>query len=439
MTRRLLILLAIAAALAGAGLFVWPRAAGAVLATCGVVAVLVMMYERSAGAAQVLGEEVSRLAEAAGVPPPGESPAALAATIRLAGDRLLGERSSLRDRASAATGALTAIPDPVVVVDRNGRAQLANAALGTLAGVHPMGRTLDELFPASDLPRLVAEALGVGAATDQVTFRRASGPRTWEVRGIPLRAEGAEPAMVLLAFRDVTEGARALQVRADFVANASHELRTPITAIRMALETLDMAGPDEATRARVMAMVGTQVARLEELVRDLLDLSRLESEAEVRHEPVALEEVAGALRARFARAIAERRLTLEFAIAPAAATVRSDRRLLELILGNLVENSAKFAFEGTAVRVTAGGAGAGALVLEVIDRGIGIPLDQQERVFERFYQVDTARSGARRGSGLGLAIAKHAARRLGGSIRVQSVWQQGTTMTVELPGAAPRG
>jgi two-component system, OmpR family, phosphate regulon sensor histidine kinase PhoR len=286
-------------------------------------------------------------------------------------------------------------------------------------------------------------------------LRGAGAGRTWQVAAAPLvgwpaeqdtgalherRAGAAPPAPVLMTFRDVTEVTRMLAVRTDFVANASHELRTPIAAIRMALETLETEGDEGGElRARLLSIIASQVARLEELARDLLDLSRLESEAEVRTEPLALADVAASLRTAFEGVLRERRLTLEFEISEGAAVLRTDRRLLELIVSNLIDNAAKFAFEGTPVRVVADRGPAGVRV-RVIDRGQGIPLADQPRIFERFYQVDPARAGggdrsapARRGSGLGLAIVKHAVRRLGGSVNVSSVWQQGTTMTVELP------
>jgi two-component system, OmpR family, phosphate regulon sensor histidine kinase PhoR len=198
-----------------------------------------------------------------------------------------------------------------------------------------------------------------------------------------------------------------------------------------------------------MSMLSGNVARLEEMVRDLLDLSRLESpEAALRIEPAPGSELARGLSEDFSNACRQRSLTLVFDLDPALERVRTDRKLLGLILSNLIDNATKFAFEGTEIRVVGRplapqNGGLAGVRLEVIDRGVGIPLNQQSRVFERYYQVDQARDGGRirRGTGLGLAIVKHAVRRLGGTIRVNSVWQQGTTMVVELPGCLqpPKG
>ena len=138
--------------------------------------------------------------------------------------------------------------------------------------------------------------------------------------------------------------------------------------------------------------------------------------------------------------LGERGLRLEFDIEEGLSTIRTDQRLFELIFKNLVENSAKFAFEQSVIRLQGRRLG-DSTVWRVIDKGIGIPLDQQARIFDRFFQVDPSRTGPpkRRGTGLGLAIVQNAVRALGGSIRVESVWQQGTTMIVELPESVPAG
>jgi two-component system phosphate regulon sensor histidine kinase PhoR len=252
---------------------------------------------------------------------------------------------------------------------------------------------------------------------------------------------------VVLALRDVTELAGALQARTDFVANASHELRTPVAAIRLAMETL-ASSDDPALRARLVQMVTSQVSRLEELARDLLDLSRVESaEAPAQRTPLSPAELAAELAELFAPAADRRGVRLEFALDPGLEGMLADRGLLRRVLENLIDNAIKFARESTAVRVVGTvqparvprPGGMDDARFEVRDRGLGIPLSQQQRVFERFYQVDEARSaaGPGRGTGLGLSIVKHAARKMGGLVRVESVWKQGTTMVVDLPACVP--
>jgi two-component system, OmpR family, phosphate regulon sensor histidine kinase PhoR len=260
----------------------------------------------------------------------------------------------------------------------------------------------------------------------------------WEVVATP-RAEGG----AVLVLRDVTEQARAMQVRTDFAANASHELRTPVAAMRVAMDTLEGLGDgeDPALKARFMGMIARNIDRLEAMVRDLLDLSRLEAPASaVRRERVEMAGVIADLEPLYERVLKERSLRLAFEVAPGAEELSTDRNLLLLILGNLIDNATKYAFEGTEVRVSVRRLLSGT-ELDVADKGIGIPLDQQQRIFERYYQVDAARSvgSPRRGTGLGLSIVKHAAKRLGGTIRVESVWQQGTRMVVNLPDQAVGG
>lgn len=203
-------------------------------------------------------------------------------------------------------------------------------------------------------------------------------------------------------------------------------------------------------------MIVNHAGRLEELLRDLLDLSRLESpDVPPAIETVEVGELPRLLGAMFEGVCRERDITLEFDFDEELAGMRTDRKLLMLILRNLVENATKFAFEGTQVRIGGGlveayvpsggpantggvvseGASRGVARFEVADRGIGIPIGQQDRVFERFYQVDPARTGSaggKRGTGLGLAIVKHAAKALGGRVGLKSVWGQGTTVWVEV-------
>ena len=210
--------------------------------------------------------------------------------------------------------------------------------------------------------------------------------------------------------------------------------------IRTAAETLDLIdGDDEPElRARLRTIIKGNVARLEELVRDLLDLSRLESpEFRPRFSLVHMAEVEAMIHEVYHDALGQRGLRIVFEAGPQVETLRSDRSLLHLVIKNLVDNSIKFARDNSGIVVRSYRKDA-SVIIEVIDEGIGIPLAHQERIFERFYQVDSARSPSapHRGSGLGLAIVKHALRALGGDVTVRSIWGQGTTMTVELRDAA---
>ncbi len=356
-----------------------------------------------------------------------------------------------RSRAMLLRGLIDAADIPIVATDADGVLEKTNARAGSVLGIYErmIGRRFDELFTQRVLHEL--ESL---ARSGEPGHARASMPIGGEMRDFDI---SADPVPVsggaVLTFRDITELSRAVTLKADFAANASHELRTPIASIKGAAETL--MGParnDERMSERLIEMISNNAGRLEMLARDLLDLSKLEAEdLPVTIAEIDLAELVDSVLADFAPQAERRTLRLVAEIDRRLLCVHSDAALLKLMLRNLVGNAIKFAHEGTAVRVIAEPAQVPidrsvsvpealrvddeGLLVRVVDRGIGIPLEHQQRVFERFYQVDEARSGsaAKRGTGLGLAIVKHAARRLGGSISLESVYQSGTTISIELP------
>ncbi len=370
-------------------------------------------------------------------------------------DRLEAERLSLESRVEAMRELVDLVEFATIGIDPSGRVWLANAAARELLGPQIEGRAIDQIFTLPELVAIAAGARRGSVRQARVRLPRSTGNLILDVSACPLRPLPARAddkptrCSAVMTFRDVTDLATAMQLKTDFVANASHELRTPLAAIRASVETIeDAAGDDPEARARFLRTIASAATRLEELCRDLLDLSRVETtEVPVEYALIAFHNLGKELGEFFETACVERRLTIEFSADPGAALIRSDARVLNLILRNLVENAAKFAFEGTAIRVVArvqkpelaGQASARRdLVIEVIDRGIGIPIGLQPRIFERFFQADPARAGnGKRGTGLGLAIVKHAVRTLGGRISVESVWKQGTTMRVELPDAIP--
>lgn len=359
---------------------------------------------------------------------------------------LVSRASEVRERearqARALAVVLEALPTPVLSTDAKGVILWANRGAQEYfgdRGTGPVGRRVDELFTSSRVLALHARAVAGRSGNEEVRVPSARGARVLEVGASPT---GSAPSPgVVLSIRDVTDLSVAVQLRTDFVANASHELRTPLASIRGAIETLEGgAWEDAPMRDRLARMIATNVVRLEELVRDLLDLSRLESqEGPVEAQPVRASEVASEVVAELAGSAESRRVHIRVDLDPGLEAMRTDRRLVGVIIRNLVENAVKFAFEGSEVRVegrvSPGPGGRAGARFRVIDRGIGIPIEHQQRIFERFFQVGAARTGspAMRGTGLGLAIVRHAVRTLGGTVGVESVWQQGTTMTVDLP------
>jgi two-component system phosphate regulon sensor histidine kinase PhoR len=320
---------------------------------------------------------------------------------------------------------LSVLPDAAALVSKEGWVRVSNAAFDTLAATgRAAGLTPLEITRSAELSEAVKRAIEGTARRLELVFGR----RIYLVHLAPLlRGE------VLLLLRDVTEARRAEATRRDFVANASHELRTPIAAIRAAAETLlSGAVDDPAAARRFVDIVARHAERLSRLTQDLLDLSRLESR-QWRFDIAPAD--AGALARQvadlFGGAAREKGLALATEVPP-GTTVRADARALEQVLVNLVENAIKYTAEGS---VTLRAARDGeAWVVSVEDTGPGIERHHLPRIFERFYRVDAGRSRDQGGTGLGLAIVKHLAQGMGGDVSVESD-SGGTRFRVRLPAA----
>lgn len=356
-----------------------------------------------------------------------------------------------RTRSALTREVINAADIPIIVTESDGIVTMANPRASAVLGIKEsmLGRRFDELFTQVVLHELESLARG-----GEPGHARASIPILGERRDFDISADPVpELGGAVLTFRDITELSRAMTLKADFAANASHELRTPIASIKGAAETLmGPAKDDPKMSARLIDMVVSNASRLELLAQDLLDLSKLEAEdLPVEVQDVNLNEIIDAVFAEFTPSAQRRDIQLKLECEEGVTSVMTDPSLLKLMLRNLVSNAIKFAHQGTAVRVIANTEHVPidrtatppesldptntGLSIQVRDKGIGIPLEHQQRVFERFYQVDEARSGsaAKRGTGLGLAIVKHAARRLGGGVSLESVYQSGTTITISLP------
>jgi two-component system phosphate regulon sensor histidine kinase PhoR len=242
---------------------------------------------------------------------------------------------------------------------------------------------------------------------------------------------------VVLVMHDTTELRRLESLRRDFIANVSHELRTPVTAIQGYAETLLDGETDAASTHEFVEAIHRHGARIGALVARLLQLSELEARApdEVLSEPVDLHAISQ-LAVRAARAKHGDALPKVEIDIPEPTWVEADPLGVEQVIDNLLDNAIKYGASGGRVRIEAERDG-DSVIIRVIDHGDGIPAEHLERVFERFYCVDKARSRDKGGSGLGLAITKHLCEAMGGSIEVQSRAGEGTRFTVTLPMATP--
>jgi signal transduction histidine kinase len=252
--------------------------------------------------------------------------------------------------------------------------------------------------------------------------------RTLALSAHPLPNGGA-----VLAVMDLTTRRRLETVRRDFVANVSHELKTPLTVIGGFAETLRDRDLTPEERDRFVAMIEANTKRMQRTVDDLLDLSRYESGT---WEPnVVANDVRAIVQDVFAasaRAAAANDVTLTFEATADADRVDADPTALRQIIANLVDNAVRHANHGT-VAVRAERSPSGAAVLTVRDTGTGIPAEHLSRIFERFYRVDAGRARNEGGTGLGLAIVKHLVEAHGGEVRAESAAGDGTTITVVLP------
>jgi two-component system phosphate regulon sensor histidine kinase PhoR len=237
---------------------------------------------------------------------------------------------------------------------------------------------------------------------------------------------------VLLVVSDVTEAELQNRVRQDFVANVSHELKTPLTSLKGYAETLlDGGMEDVENRGRFLRTIHDQAIRLESLVEDLLSLADLERPGTEFHlQRIDLRDVVERQAAAFRQQATGSGLALDVIPGP-PVEVTADRRRIEQVLANLLDNALKYTEEG-GVHVSLG-AGDGGAWCEVADTGVGIPEEHKPRIFERFYRVDRARSREKGGTGLGLAIVKHAIALHGGDITFRSTPGKGSAFRFEIP------
>jgi two-component system phosphate regulon sensor histidine kinase PhoR len=255
------------------------------------------------------------------------------------------------------------------------------------------------------------------------------GDRTLLITARPLPDGGA-----VLALMDLTTRRRLETIRRDFVANVSHELKTPLTVIGGFAETLRERDLSPSDRERFIATIESNARRMQRIVDDLLDLSRYESGSWVPN--VVPNDLAGVVSDVFTsvqRAADTKGLTLAFSAPPEARRVDADPTALRQVLGNLVENAVRYTSKG-GVTVRAEAPGNAGITIVVEDTGRGIPAEHLGRIFERFYRVDSGRARDEGGTGLGLAIVRHLVEAHGGAIRAESAVGRGTAITLHFPG-----
>lgn len=361
-----------------------------------------------------------------------ESPSSAIAAI----GRAIGELQTARRGDEAGLTRLLHVLDgldtSILVFDRAGDIRIANAGGRRLtAGHHGDALVLTAA-------RELAEAFREGEEDRKVACLELGGPPR---QVFEMTARAADDNERLVTVTEITERRRLEDVRRDFVANISHELRTPIGAIALLTETL-IDVDDADTLERMLRRLHHEALRVGSTIDDLLLLSRIESDDLPERKPVEVHALVAEATERVAHAAAARSITIERIpgdadpVGPPPIIVPGDRRQLVSAVYNLLDNAVKYSEDGSAVvvRTTAWD---GEVTIEVTDQGVGIPTRDLQRVFERFYRVDRARSRNTGGTGLGLAIVRHVVANHGGEVRVHSREGVGSSFVLALPAQVP--
>ncbi len=348
----------------------------------------------------------------------------LAGNLALTLEQLKGERDVL--------GAiLEGMQEGVLLLDGEGRILHANPAVREmlLLGSELLGKPLLEVVRNADLVEVLWEARDRRTQTQGEAELMGLKPRRLLIHASPLPGTSGKLMAVLV---DVTQLRQLETLRRDFVANASHELRTPVASIRSAVETLQGAMEDPQAARSFLGMIERNAKRLQQLVEDLLDLSRIESrELRLQMESVDLGAFAQQVAGAFTRQMEQKSLSLEVDPGAQGVRARADRRALEQVLSNILDNAVKYGQRGGTLRL--GATVEGAMVrFSVADDGPGIAAEHLPRLFERFFRVDPGRSRDLGGTGLGLAIVKHLVEAMGGRVRVESEPGKGSTFSFTL-------
>ena len=349
------------------------------------------------------------------------------AELRADTDRAIAETHRVTDLFDRLAVGLESIDVGVVVADAGGDVVTRNALATAIAGARH-----SEALVARAVDDLLAVA-GAGESGEELVELVGPPARSYQVRAHPIARDG-EPLGAIAFISDVSESHRLDRVRRDFVTNVSHELKTPVGAMSLLAETLRVDDEPEVTE-RLIGRIQSEARRVADTVDDLMTLSAIEERDDSRFVVLDIREVVADAIERLAEAADLKGVELERPVDGDPLTVVGERLQLESAVFNLIDNAVKYCERGNRVEVRLA-EGAGLVAVAVQDNGVGIPITELERVFERFYRVDKARSRDTGGTGLGLSIVRHVVHNHGGEIEVASREGEGSTFRILLPVAS---
>lgn len=366
--------------------------------------------------------------------------AQLAAALNEMRQNLASQIATIMSQRQHLSAVVENLHEGVIATNNEGHVILMNKSAADMLGADSAqvaGKHLQELIRIPDLLETINQVFETDTSIDrQIEVSTGKAQRILWIHATQIAREASDNIAVLVVLRDITEIARAAAMKADFVANASHELRTPIATLRTAVDSL-LEAQDKVPGdlGKIFHILDRQVNRLEEMTKDLLDLNIVESsKGQISAEQIELSSLVAWAGERFNPPAEEKSINLEIVATDPSFSFTSDKRLIQMIIQNLLDNAIKFTPPGGQVKCLLN-AENNHLLIQVSDTGCGIPPELHERIFERFFQAEPSRSGdaKSRGTGLGLAIVKHATERLGGKITLHSKPGKGTTVTITIP------
>lgn len=344
--------------------------------------------------------------------------------------------SALHGRMEEIQAILSSMSEGVIATEITGRISLINPAAADLFSLNNgegVGDFPHQVFPNTDFGDIFHQIYVKGNSLEREIIWPGDQEKVLNMHLAPIRDEVNEEIRgVVAVIGDVTQLRRLESMRRDFVANVSHELKTPLTSIKGFIETLlDGALEDRETANKFLSIIFQETERLNNLIHDLLDISRLESgQIEVKKKPVKLDEMIEEILLSFENRLRDKQLELSKEIE--TKMIMGDEDLLKEVIINLLDNAVKYTPRGGKIFIGSRKIKEGTMVF-VKDTGLGIPKESLSRIFERFYRVDKGRSREMGGTGLGLSIVKHIIERHGGKLSVESEIEKGSQFSFILP------